>query len=210
MAQCTHYEYAYGLFRYDKCNIEKNVSSEVVEKRNKESDGDWYSKYCSDSYYAKRKCAVYKEYHNCHIVTAVCETLSEPKYIRISENFKKKLIGIGKYQEQLAIYNAIGPVIAKRIRGNERICRILLERTIKPVCKLIEAGKDNEALKQFTDMVRQFVEPEYRTNQENCRPNGVFTELMQCDPITTRNCEYAATTHLLTYRLTKTIKPLAL
>ena len=203
MSQCTHYEYAFGLFRYDKCHIEDDVSSETVEKRNKESEGDWYSKYCKDSYYATRDCAVYKEYHGCHIVTAVCDTLKESKYIRISEGFKEKLIGIGKYQEQLAIYNAIGPIIANKIRGNERICRILLERTIKPVCKLIELGQEEMALKQFSDMVVQFIEPEYRTNQENVKPNGVFTELMQYDPKTIRDCEQTATTHFCTYQIDK-------
>ncbi len=207
MAECGHYEYAYGLFRYDKCDIEGNVSSGAVERRNRESGGDWYSKYCRDSYYAERDCAVYNEYHGCHIVTAVCDTLKEPKYIRISEGFKEKLIGIGKYQEQLAIYNAIGPVIANRIRGNERICKILLERTIKPVCKLIEAGQDEEALKQFTDMVTQFIEPEYRTNQENVKPNGVFTEIMQYDSKTIRDCEQAATTHLCIHRFDEMTRP---
>ena len=56
-------------------------------------------------------------------------------------------------------------------------------------------------------MVTQFVEPEYRTNQENCKPNGVLTELMEYDPITIRDCEQGATTHLLGYRIDVMKKP---
>ncbi len=171
-------------------DIPSEIYAEYCTKDYKDAGGEGYG-----------HCPYYEPYFGPHIVTAVCETLSEPKYIRISEKFKEKLIGIGKYQEQLAIYNAIGPVIAKRIRGNERICRILLERTIKPVCKLIELGQDEMALQQFTDMVVQFIEPEYRTNQENIKPNEVFTELMRYDPKTIRDCEQTATTHLCIHRI---------
>lgn len=212
MSKCIHSKYdkeSPGDYFYDYlCLIEKNVPSYL--RRPDDRHETYYYNICYDEDKARKECQIWSYVHGSYIVTAVCETLSEPKYIRISEKFKEKLIESGKYQQQLAIYNVIGPVIANRIRGNERICRILLERTIKPVCNLIEKGKDDEALKQFTDMVVQFIEPEFRTNQENCRPNGVLTELMISDPTTIRKCEQDATTNLLGYRIDELKRPLRL
>ena len=159
---------------------------------------------CTSSSYLDN-CEIHKR---CYIVTAVSEMLKANKQsLYIASMFRSKLERNQMYSKSLAIYDAIGPVIANRIRGNERICRILFERTIKPACELIEAGQDEIALKQFIDMVTQFIEPEYRTNQENTKPNGVFTELMVSDSTTIRDCEQTATTQLCMHRIDEMTRP---
>jgi len=101
----------------------------------------------------------------CYLTTITCEILGLPDdnvYLRTLRKFRKeKLQKDDKYKEILVQYDIVGPIIAERLRCEERngvIAKNLLNLGISKTVFQIFNGQDLEAIKTYTTMTELLIQ----------------------------------------------------
>lgn len=101
----------------------------------------------------------------CYLTTITCEILGledNNKYLQTLRRFRKeKLQKDDKYKEILVQYDIVGPIIAERLRYEERnnfIAKNLLTLGISKACESINQGNDLEAIRIYTTMTKLLID----------------------------------------------------
>lgn len=120
----------------------------------------WYGTY----YYPDESCSSHYKPNissssNCYITTILCHRLGlndNCGELETLRNFRKKVLQKDDhYKELLFEYDAVGPVISKKLEKEDMIIvRGLYLSYIKPAVSLLKEGNQEEAVERYTEMTK--------------------------------------------------------
>lgn len=120
----------------------------------------WYGTY----YYPDESCNShfqprYSPSSNCYLTTILCHRLGledNCEELETLRNFRKKVLQKDEqFKSLLYEYDAVGPVISKKLEKEDMIIvRGLYLSYIKPAVSLLKEGNQKEAIERYTEMTK--------------------------------------------------------